>query len=136
MALSLRLATGEVRTYRTSYPGWGDNPSYHTECGKSWPNCPEQGEECDHLDCAIKAAKKEATQWLMFLVYWLLISILGGSRILESVYKGGWAILLIAFSILNLVLAIYVLYHEKKEMNELNEYKNICTIRGIKALKI
>ena len=55
---------------------------------------------------------------------------------MESVYKGGWAILLIAFSILNLVLAIYVLYHEKKEMNELDEYKNICTVRGIKALKI
>ena len=136
MALSLRLATGEIRTYRTSYPGWGEYPTYHTECGKFWPNCPKQEEECDHLDCALKAAKKEASKCLIFLICCLLISILGGSRILELISEGGWAILLLSFGILIFIFMIYALYHERMEMNELSEYKNRGAIGGIKAVKI
>ena len=136
MALSLSLATGEIRTYRTSYPSWGENPSYHTECGKSWPNCPEQKEECDHLDCALRAAKKEATQCLMFLVCCLLISILGRASFLGIISEGGWLILIMAFNVLIFIFMIYALYKEREEMNELSEYKNRGTIGGIKALKI
>lgn len=136
MAISLRLATGEIRTYRTSYPGWGENPSYHTECGKIWPDCPEQKEECDHLDCALRAAEKRKHQSLLFLGGCVIASFWARTRMMELISEGGWAILLLAFSILIFIFAIYILYHERKEMNELNEYKNRGTVRGIKALKI
>jgi hypothetical protein len=58
MALIIRLATGKKRMYRTSYSGRGENPNYHTKCGMFWVDCPLPEEECNHLDCAIEAAKR------------------------------------------------------------------------------
>jgi hypothetical protein len=55
---------------------------------------------------------------------------------LEHISEDGWTILLLAFAIFNFVFAIYALYQEMQDMIELNEYKNIGTVGGFKALKI
>ncbi|MFB3766383.1 MAG: hypothetical protein ACE14P_14210 [Methanotrichaceae archaeon] len=133
MVLCLRLATGKIRKYRTSYAGRGENPTYHTKCGIRWPNLPKEHEECSHLDCALAAAEQDIFDSLLFLVVSFLAIVWGGSRIIGMVFEDGKIILLVAFSSLILTIMAYALYQGSKQKNELIEFRDKCTIGGIKA---
>ena len=133
MALIIRLAAGKKRMYRTSYSSRGENPDYHTKCGMFWIDRPLPEEECNHLDCAIKAAKHRNTERLMFLAFCLLIIAWGGSRILGAIFEGSLGIFMLAIGVLIFGLMIYVLYRSSLDKNELIEFKEKGTIRGTKA---
>lgn len=135
MVLSIRLATGKIRKYRTSYSGTGENPTYHTKCGMFWANLPKPDKECDHLDCALAAAEYETFGSRLFLVFSLLVIAWGGSKIIGIIFKGGWSILVVAIGVLILALMVYALYRSSMDKNELIEFRDKGTIGGIKAWK-
>jgi hypothetical protein len=133
MVLCLRLATGEIRKYRTSYSGRGENPTYHTKCGMRWPNLPEEHEECGHLDCALAAAEHDTFDIILFLAVSLIAIVWGGTRITGLVFEDSRIVLLVAFGSLILTLMAYAFYHGSKQKNELIEFRDKGTIGGIKA---
>lgn len=135
MALTLRLDSGEIRTYRTSYSSWGENPTHHAKCGMFWVDCPKQEEECDHLDCAIEASKHGSSQSLIFLAFCLLFIAWGGSRIVGTIFEGGWTILMAAIGVMIFALAIYELHRSSMSKNELTEFRDKGTIGGTRAWK-
>lgn len=133
MALSLRLATGETRKYRTSYSGFGENPTYHTKCGMRWIEPPKPEEECEHLDCALAAAKHEIFGSFLFLLVSILIFALGKSDISEIIFEDGLGVLIAAFGILILAFVVWVFYRSYRDKRELIEFRDKGIIGGVKA---
>jgi hypothetical protein len=134
MALNIQLATGETRTYSTSYSDLGENPSHHTKCGLAWPNCPAQEEECNHLDCAIVAAKRETRDCILFLAFCFFFIALG-IIIGKAIPDGILGVIMIAFGVLISAFAVFTLYRSYHSKNELTEFRDKCTINGTKAWK-
>ena len=135
LALSLRLATGKIKRYRTSYASLGENPIYHTKCGMFWTDCPKPEEECDHLDCALAAAGHETFGGLLFLIICILAIFVAGSRIVEAIFMGGWEIFFVAFGLLIMAFMVYVSFRSFMDENELTEFRDKGTIGGEKGLE-
>ena len=133
MALNIQLATGETRTYSTSYSSLGENPSHHTKCGLAWPNCPAQEEVCNHLDCAIVAAKREIRDCTLFLAFCFFIIVTRGNKVtLDGIIDR----VMVVFGVLILTSVVYMLYHSFQSKNELTEFRDKGTVKGITAWKI
>jgi hypothetical protein len=133
MVLCLQLATGEIRKYEISYSGLGEDPNRYTKCGKVWFERPEQMEECDHLDCALMAAERDASHAILFLVFWSPIIILGGEKVID--FASVWTIFMVAFGALILAFTVWILYRSLKHKCQLDEYKLKGTIGGVRAWK-
>jgi hypothetical protein len=135
MALNIQLATGETRTYSTCYPSLGENPSYHTKCALAWPNCPAQEEECNHLDCAIVAAKREIRDCILFLAFCFFFIALGITTRGKAIPDGFLGVIMVAFGVLIIAFAVFMLYRSYHSKNELTEFRDRCTINGTRAWK-
>jgi len=136
MVLRLRLATGKIKEYRTSYSHSGEGSTYHTKCGTFWADCPKREDECDHLDCAIDAAERETFGAFLFLAFTLLVVVAsGGLSQVGAIFKSGWYILAAAIGALIWLLMVYALYRSNMDKNELNEFANKGTIAGVMAWK-
>ena len=136
MALNIQLATGETRTYSTSYSGLGENSSHHTKCGLAWPNRPAQEEECNHLGCAIVAAKRETRDCILFLAFCIFFIALGIAIRDKAIPDGFLGIIMITFGVLIIAFAVFMLYRSYHSKNELTEFRDKCTINGTNAWKI
>ena len=131
MALKIRLATGEIKTYSTNYSSLGVNPSHHTKCGMFWPNNPAQDEECDHLDCAIVAAEHNFRACILFLAFCFFFIVFTRENIVTL--EGIIDLAMIVFGALIITFMVYALYHSIQSKNELTEFRDKGTIDGIKA---
>jgi len=133
MALSFRLATGETRKYRTSYSGFGESSTYHTKCGMRWIDPPKPEEECEHLDCALAAAKHEIFGSSLFLLLSILIFASDNSKTSKIIFEGGLGVLIAAFGILILAFVVWVFYRSCRDKRELIEFRDKGIIGGVKA---
>ncbi|HNX40292.1 MAG TPA: hypothetical protein PKK11_06875 [Methanothrix sp.] len=134
MSLKIRLANDETLTYRTSYPGLGENPSHHTKCGLKWSNSPSEDDECDHLDCAIVAANRISRDCVIFLAFSLFFAVFAVGR--DAIPEGFLGPAMVAFGILIIAFTVHTLYRNYQSMNELTEFRDKGSINGIKAFRI
>lgn len=70
MAVRLQLENGKIKEYHTYWTSQSTEPgiksTHHTKCGLYFEDTPKTG-ACDHLDCAIHAAKEEAIRPLVLI---------------------------------------------------------------------
>jgi len=137
MAFMLQLENGEIKEYRTSF-GMGtidppSNGAHTTSCGMKWNDDPGKDKECNHFDCAISVSKdgrKRYGQLSGFIIIFGIIVILVGCR-----YDEIW----VSFGLFEIILGAmfglpYLNYYIKNQ--ELEEFKNMGTINGIKAQEL
>lgn len=126
--------TKEYETWSTEYVSEGycpDKPHY-TKCGLSFKKNPVDG-ACDHLDCAMDAAKKEAIGPVV--IYWSLfiMVIIAGwyekGDPLAGIRESGY---LIVFGIVILLMSAFPF----RRWLELREYKNHGTIHRRTARRL
>ena len=141
MAVRLQTTEGKIKEYQTAY-GIGtkfvftDNESgcyytpkkYVTDCGLEWSDQPNLQDQCDHLDCAIKASTRDFLFIFIFAAFCSISSIsffLGIENYFAGIVFG-----FPAFMFLAAVLKML------KESMELAEYRDHGTINGVKARQI
>jgi hypothetical protein len=137
VSVKFELDNGKTKEYETWWTEYGsegycpDEP-HHTKCGLSFKKDPKDG-ACDHLDCAIVAAKRDAILPLAVCCFLTLIMVAGGwyekgdllARIRE--FEG-----LIVFGPILLLMSIFPF----RRWLELNEYKKYGTIHGRTARRL
>ena len=138
MSVRFELDNGKLKEYSTlliEYGAEGYYPAkpYTTKCGLSFKKYPKDG-ACDHLDCAIYAARDRAIypvgMYCLFSIMMILIgwhetgSLLAGIQESES-YLAIFGSFFILFSIL-----------PARRWLELNEYKNHEKIHGQRARRL
>lgn len=73
MPVRLQTAKGLIKEYKTVYAVSsciGDASGvdkWITKCGREWDKLPELHQECDHLECAIRAVE----EWKLNLIFGL-----------------------------------------------------------------
>lgn len=137
MSIKLELDNGKLKQYTTLMVDYGcdgyyPEKPYHTKCGLSFKDYPKDG-ACDHIECAIEAARWEAIYPIMicFILSIMMIAInwhekgdiLKGIQDSESVLIFGPLFVLTSIS-------------PFKRWLELREYKNHGTIHGQKAKRL
>ena len=142
----MRLETedGEIKeypaVYRVKTPISGEFFGFDKLIAKlrrGWNREPEPGQECDYLECAIRLVKN----WRMKEMAGLFLAAIGAmffaiTAVAEIQSKIGLVIYTFTISICSIVLAICCLSlgrTEKERLEELTEFKNNGTIKGIKA---
>ena len=140
MVVRLQTAEGKIKEYQT-IKGVGNCiggevsgvEKWITKCGREWDRLPEPYQECCHLECAIDKAEI----WELYA----MATVFFGSITAISFYivangaPNVISLMTISFAVLTIILLILAL-EEKKCWNELNEFKNNGTIKGIKACQI
>lgn len=108
-----------------------------TKCGREWDKVPESYQECDHLECAIRLAETWQLKVIFGLFFGAIAAISFGIRTMETPKDIIIAATLfsLAFAVMATILLVWGSV-EKDHWNELNEFKNNGTIKGIKAWKI
>ena len=146
MSVRLRTTEGEIKEYQTVY-GVGCTPlgndyydyeKWVSKCGTEWYKKPELHEECDHMECAIYSAeydrgKKAGANTLaaiaaIFFVITVMIKPLGMIWLVPFFFF----VFFVFVSILHLGIGLKA----EEYLNELTEYKDKGTIKGIKACQI
>jgi hypothetical protein len=137
MSVRLQTADGEIKEYDTVegvYMGEAYNPQpskWISNCGREWENEPKPYEECDHLECAIYLAEKSTTYSLVVL------TVIIGIHFIIIISTKMLTMTLIIVVILSILLAsIITRLGSWKKLNELNEFRDNGTIKGIKAWQI
>jgi hypothetical protein len=144
MGLRLQLENGEIKEYKTAR-GVGaaiggevsECDKWITGCGREWDKVPESYQECDHLECAIRAAVTWQLNVIFGIFFAAIAAISFGIRTM-----GPPKDIIIAATLFSLAFAVMATillvlgFVEKGLWDELNEFKNNGTIKGIKAWKI
>ncbi len=145
MAVQLQIAEGKIKKYKTVYEvgNFTGDLYYYTDkwvanCGREWKDKPKEGEECDHLDCAIYLAEQQNDGGPKAFVFLIVIAIAMAILLyvidqrIELVYMLIFpgVITLVAFHIL--IVGIIA----GKRFDELTEYRDKGTINGTKASQI
>jgi hypothetical protein len=143
MVVRLQTAEGKIKEYGTTQvlfmSGVEGSPvdKYITKCEREWkPGTTNQ--ECDHLDCAICLAKQqikegpEAFRILIMLAVVAIIIIFGikWEQVFGFAFTFSGALTLLAFWFL-----IFG-FKAGKRFEELTEYRDKGTIKGIEAWQI
>lgn len=137
MVFRLQTSEGKIKEYQTikGVGNWiGGEVSgvekWITKCGREWDRLPEPHQECCHLECAID----KADIWDLYA----MATVFFGSIAAISFYiinSGPNVIISFPFAVLTMILLVLAL-DEKKCWDELKEFKNKGTIKGIKAWQI
>jgi hypothetical protein len=141
MAVRLKTTEGKIKEYQTAYGigskfvftendsgGYYTPKKYVTDCGLEWGVQPNLQDQCDHLDCAIKASTRD---FLFIFIFAAFCSIFSLSSFLGMEnYFAGIVFGLPAYMSLAAVLKML------KESMELAEYRDNGTINGVKARQI
>jgi hypothetical protein len=137
MSVSFELDNGKIKKYPTWWTEYGcegyyPEKPYHTKCGLSFKKEPENG-ACDHLECAIDAAKTEAIRAPMIfgsllLLYFILLWYDKGN-FLAAVHEFMGLFILFILIILSSISPF-------RHWLVLREYKNHGTIHGIGARRL
>jgi len=141
MAFRLQTAEGKIKEYQTvkGVGGIGGEASgadkWITKCGQEWDGLPELHQECDHLECAIHTAEEWKLNLILGVPFFGAIAAISFHfRILEGL-KGPATLVSLAFAVGAIILLVWGLAG-KNCWDELNEFKNNGTIKGIKAWQI
>ena len=132
MSAKFELDNGKLKEYRTFCTDLGDGVShpgrpYHTKCGLSFTEVSKDG-ACDHLECAIYAARDGAIYPIAeycLLSFILIVSGYYGQGDLFAGFREEEGFLII-FGFLFISLSLLPFRH----WLELREYKNHGTIHG------
>jgi len=138
VSVKFELDNGKLKEYPTLGTEYGtegyypDKP-YFTKCGLSFKKYPKDG-ACDHLDCAIYAARdKVLTRTIVccILPVWMIV--------LEWIDKGDllqafrdWE----GFLIMGALLCLLISISPTRRWLELNEYMKQGTIHGRRARRL
>jgi|GEM_PF-2100645 hypothetical protein len=135
MSIKFELDNGKLKQYTTLMTEYGSEgyypeKPYYTKCGLSFKNFPKDG-ACDHIECALYAAKREAFYPITMFCFFSIIMIAAYWYENRDLIRGiqeseGF---LIMFGPLSALLSIPVF----KQWLELREYMNHGTIHGKKA---
>jgi len=138
VSVRLELDNGNVKEYTTMWTNYGSEgyypeKPYHTKCGLSFKKYPEDG-ACDHLECAISAARDEAIypigMYCMFSIMMIAAGWYEKGDLLDGI-QDSRGILIICGPILGLFSLISF-----RRWMELREYRDRGTIHGRKARKL
>ena len=140
MVVRLQTAEGKIKEYQTVYgvgPTIGDQVSGYdkwiTKCKREWDKEPEPHQECDHLECAIYIVEdwrlKEIAGWLLAAI----AAIFFGISIIEH---ATYPFLISVFSAIFAIASLAWGREEENRWNELNEFRDKGTIKGIMASQI
>jgi hypothetical protein len=142
MVVRLQTVEGKIKEYQTVY-GVGSViggevsgvDKWISKCGGEWNKMPEPHQECSHLECAIRAAE----DWKFNLIFGLpffgaIAAISFHFRDLEGL-RGIFTLVSLAFAIGAIILLVLGLAG-KSNWDELNEFKNNGTVKGIAAWQI
>jgi hypothetical protein len=142
MAVRLQTANGKIKEYQTirgvSTAIGGEVSGcdkWITKCGREWDKVPESYQECDHLDCAIRVVEIWQLKVIFGLFFGVIAAIVFGSRTIEGAKDPIATLFSLAFAVLAIILLAWG-FVEKNLWDELNEFKNNGTIKGIKARQI
>ena len=133
MSAKFELDNGKLKEYPTWWTDLGSEgcypeKPYHTKCGLSFK---EKEDACDHLDCAVDAAKEETIRNVGMYCLFSFMMIVGvwyeKGDILAAVREEYGFFIIFGF--------IYILISipPARQWLELREYKNHGTIHGRKA---
>jgi hypothetical protein len=143
MVVRLQTADGKINEYQTVYgvgnPIGGEVSGYEkwiTKCGREWDKEPEPDQECDHLMCAIHNAEHWELHRMMSGIFTAFAIIIFGIAQLFR-YGPPISLLVLSMTFVFLAILIWICSHEEKgRWDELNEFKNNGTIKGIIASQI
>lgn len=137
MSIKLELDNGKLKQYATlmtdyGLEGYSPEKPYHTKCGLSFKEYPKDG-ACDHIECAIEAARWKSTYpIMMYCIFSIMIiavswhekgDLLAGIQDSEGFLMLGPLLMLMSISPFMSWL-------------ELREYKDHGTIHGQKAKRL
>jgi hypothetical protein len=143
MAVKLQTAEGKIKKYGTTQvlfmSGVEGSPvdKYATKCGREWKPG-EENQDCHHLECAIYLAKeqrKEGPQAFAILIMLAVVAIIS-ILVMKWIQESGFAL---TFSGALTLLAFWFLifgHRAGKRFEELTEYRDKGTIKGITAWQI
>jgi hypothetical protein len=132
VSAKFELDNGKTKEYATC---WGlssaesSDEIYRTKCGLRFDHDPKDG-ACDHMDCALHAAKINAIlRCAVFFIWFILGWSMAGN--LLALFRGDLGIITI------LGYGIFVMsILDLKRWLELKEYKNNGTIHGRRAHRL
>lgn len=140
MAVRLQTTEGKIKEYQTAYGigskfvftendsgGYYTPKKYVTDCGLEWSDQPNLQDQCDHLDCAIKASTRD---YLFTFIFAALLPMLFLASILAKEF------LIAAILGFPTFLCLKAVFKMLKETRELAEYRENGTINGVKACQI
>jgi hypothetical protein len=136
VSAKFELDNGKLKEYRTFWIDLGDGVSLlgrpcHTKCGLSFK---EKEDACDHLDCAVDAARTEALYLAKFS------GVLALFAIVLTWYDMGDLLAAVRGTVgtfIKLVpLIILISVFPFKRWLELREYRNHGTIHGRRACRL
>jgi hypothetical protein len=143
MVVRLQTAEGKIKEYQT-VKGVGDLngegsgvDKWITKCGREWDRVPEIHQECSHLECAIDKANIWKLHATAVVLFGLITAISFGiaDKIVDKGAPGAILLFAFPFAVITIILLVSAL-DEKKCWDELNEFKNDGSIKGIKAWQI
>jgi hypothetical protein len=140
MSVKFQLDNGEIKeypTWQTDYGSEGCYPEmpYYTKCGLSFKADPKRGTgACDHLECAIDAAKGEASFPLFLMCFLIIMMVVGewyeNADIYTSIKDNEGSIIVFGF------FSVLMSISPSLRWLELREYINKGTIHGIGARRL
>jgi len=139
VSVRLELDNGNVKEYATMWTDYGSEvyyreKPYHTKCGLSFKKYPEDG-ACDHIECAISAAKDGAIYPIemccMFSIMWIAIGWYEKGDLLDGIQDPKGILIICGL----IFLGLFSLSSFKRWI-ELREYRDRGTIHGRKARKL
>lgn len=138
MALRLQLEDNEIKEYRTWYSETEieNGPTiYKTKCGLAWKKRPDLCNECNHVDCAIKAVEHE----ILIGKFVAVMSIVGFILFTAVIIHNKDIKLTLIFSTYWAAIGIFYglkWYNNSKIRKTLIEFRDRGTVNGIKAHRI
>lgn len=133
--MQLQLENGETKNYVTWYShseSEYDTSTYKTKCGLSWNKEPNFDVGCDHFDCALMAIDRKIGLDAFASGMCLFSGII-------SVLVMNEAPPLLGLGVIYILAGIFFIlkwYNERRIKQELTEFREHETIKGIKAWKI
>ena len=108
-------------------------------CGLEWKNKPKEHEECDHLDCAIYSAEEQrkldkTTSRFVFVI--CMITILFGLLSAHEQRLGFDVLIILSGPLMILGFLLVGKLIDENPLEELTEYREKGTIKGIRARQI
>jgi|WetSurMetagenome_2_1015567.scaffolds.fasta_scaffold1055216_1 hypothetical protein len=137
MSLKFEMDSGKIKQYPTWWTDLGceeyyPEKPYRTKCGLSFKKDPENG-ACDHLECAIDAARTNAINAPLVLCSLFLMDLV------STWYGKGDFLVALHESMLFIIPILFVMLFSLSPFRhwmELREYKNHGTIHGRRARRL
>jgi hypothetical protein len=146
MSLRLQTEDSKIKEYQTVYgvgcvplgTDYYDYEKWVSNCGTEWHKEPEPHEECDHLKCAIHKAESERVK-KTGAIY--LAAIAAIFFVISAVIKPldiirGFSFILFVIFALASIVHLGIGLKGEENWNDLIEFKDKGTIKGIKAWRI